>query len=610
MAEDDVQPAMPPTVAAEPVPGSQQAITETHDALDTRPPDATPSLRSGSAPPSLPAAFGRYRIESLLGRGGMGSVYLAFDTQLDRKVALKIPKFGPNESDVRERFFREARAAAVLQHPTLCPVFDVGEWEGVHYLTMAFIDGKPLSHYVRPEKPFPMDQAAGLVRSLAKALQEAHDHGIIHRDLKPANVMIGKRRQPIIMDFGLARRSTSQDERLTRSGAIMGTPAYMPPEQVNGDVAAMGPCCDIYSLGVMLYELLTGRRPFNGPLGTLMAQILLDPPPSMTQFRPDIDPALEAICAKALAKKPADRYLSMKDFAAALELWLAGKAPSPIPESPGLARASAVLRVASRPKPRPVEEVEEEEEEEEDQKPLPPREPRKRRHKPWFLKTITIVLFLLVLMGGTVAYLVYEAVQAATDTYQGFKQMIDTAQAEQDRQRNAAIAEQKKWTDAVKNWKPPAADTPRTRLLPAAMGEYKLVESGDRGVSELNISEPGQRGLYRGPTGDVELFVYRANKLEKEAIVRRAMEVLNRSGTASDGFGGSSYGFNGSAEGPFLSYQLGSVKESAQAPAHRKAEQYGTFWGDRGWLFLVRSASADLPGEFLEQYLAHLSRGP
>jgi tetratricopeptide (TPR) repeat protein len=154
---------------------------------------------------------------------------------------------------------------------------------------------------------------------MALAMQEAHRRGVIHRDLKSANVMIDRNNQPVIMDFGLARRGLDTgDVRLTRSGMIMGTPGYMSPEQVNGD-SAIGPACDIYSLGVILYELLTGRLPFTGALGELLVKITSEPPPPPSQLRPGLDPELDTICLKALAKKPVERFGSMQEFAQALE---------------------------------------------------------------------------------------------------------------------------------------------------------------------------------------------------------------------------------------------------------------------------------------------------
>jgi len=315
----------------------------TEEPTTVGPAESAEPPRGNWLPTQLPAPFGRYRVLKLLGKGGMGSVYLAHDSQLDRPVAVKIPLLeGGDESQVLARFFREARAAAALQHPNICPIFDVGAMDATPYLTMAFIDGKSLAEFVR-SRPLLPRQSALLVRKLALALQEAHTRGVIHRDLKPANVMIDKRSEPVIMDFGLARRARKSDPRLTRIGEVMGTPAYMPPEQVSGDVDAMGPGSDIYSLGVILYELLAGRLPFSGDGMAMLSQVLLDDPPPPSRFRPDLDPDLEAICLRALAKKVPDRHASMASLAAALADYLRGKSaapevaplpPSPPPEPP------------------------------------------------------------------------------------------------------------------------------------------------------------------------------------------------------------------------------------------------------------------------------------
>ena len=191
----------------------------------------------GRRPPpvGLPEQFGRYQIKRQLGQGGMGAVYLAHDQQLDRDVALKIPFFDENDGpEVIQRFYREARAMAALQHANLCPVFDVGEINGVHFLAMAYIAGRPLNDYLKKGKPLTSRQVAGLIRKLALALQEAHGADIIHRDLKPANIMIDKRKEPIVMDFGLARRDTDAEAALTHTGTMMGTPSYMAPELIRG----------------------------------------------------------------------------------------------------------------------------------------------------------------------------------------------------------------------------------------------------------------------------------------------------------------------------------------------------------------------------------------
>jgi outer membrane protein assembly factor BamB len=307
-----------------------------------------------STDPQVPERIGRYQILKKLGQGGMGAVYLAHDTQLDRRVALKLPYFGPNDgSAVLERFHREARAAAALHHPNLCPVYDVGQWEGVHYLTMAFIEGQPLAELLRGGKGLPARQAATLVRKLALALQEAHARGVIHRDLKPANIMIDPHGEPVVMDFGLAQRASLQDARLTKPGTVLGTPAYMAPEQVQGDSAAIGRACDIYSLGVILYELLTGRLPFEGPTAAVLAQILYTEPQPPSTHLPDLDRRLEAVCLRAMAKQPAERYPSMKAFAAALGDCLPGEGQAGQNEPPTLMERRPVV-AARRPGVRMV----------------------------------------------------------------------------------------------------------------------------------------------------------------------------------------------------------------------------------------------------------------
>ncbi len=267
--------------------------------------------------------FGRYRLDEPLGRGGMGEVHLARDTVLDRRVALKLSFFDPavDGLETLERFYREARAAATLAHPNVCPVHDVGQVDDVHFMAMAYIEGEPLSTAIEHEAPMAQARAAGLVRTLALALDYAHSRGVIHRDLKPSNVMIRPGGEPVIIDFGLARRIDAEP-RLTKTGTVLGTPHYMPPEQVEGNILAMGPASDVYSLGVILFELLTSRRPFEGSIGSVLGKILYAEPPLPSAFQPGLDVELEAICRKAMAKAIGDRYRSMVELAAALGAYL------------------------------------------------------------------------------------------------------------------------------------------------------------------------------------------------------------------------------------------------------------------------------------------------
>ncbi len=284
--------------------------------------DSVPSAAGGFD--RLPVEFGRYRVTKVLGQGAMGAVYLAHDTKLARDVALKTPKLDLfSDAELVQRFEREARAAAALHHPGICPIFDVGEIDGVRFLTMAWIQGKPLSTFVSEEKPLSRRQAASVVRKLAIALQEAHHHGVVHRDLKPANVMIDKSGEPVVMDFGLAHQTKNANQsRLTGAGVLIGSPAYMSPEQVDADQNEVGPGTDIYSLGVILFELLTGRLPFEGSVVAIIGQILTAEPPDVRTVRPDVDEKLSAICRRLMARSPADRYASMRDVAAALTEYL------------------------------------------------------------------------------------------------------------------------------------------------------------------------------------------------------------------------------------------------------------------------------------------------
>jgi formylglycine-generating enzyme required for sulfatase activity/serine/threonine protein kinase len=273
-------------------------------------------------PAAIPAQLGRYRLLKTLGQGGMGSVYLAEDTVLRRRVALKIPLLSKADgAAVRERFHREARAAAAIDHPNLCPVHDFGEVNGVHYLVMPYIEGTPLSHLIDEDNPWPPTRAAALVRQLALALVVLHQRGLIHRDLKPSNVMLRPNGEPVVMDFGLARSYTEQTRRLTRMGAALGTPPYMAPEQILGDAKAIGPATDIYGLGVILYQLLSGSVPFVGPPAAVYGQILRTQPEPPSMRHPGLDAALDGVCLKALAKKPAERFVSMASLAEALKPW-------------------------------------------------------------------------------------------------------------------------------------------------------------------------------------------------------------------------------------------------------------------------------------------------
>lgn len=262
--------------------------------------------------------FGRYQVLRQLGEGAMGSVYLAEDTSLHRQVALKIPKLGSiDDVDFRQRFYREARAAAGLVHPGICSVFDVNEHEGTLFMTMQYIDGQPLSRFVGTAHFQSVDAVLALIQKIAEAVGHAHENGIVHRDLKPANILVDDQRRPYVTDFGLARRVEQDDEsRITREGHLLGTPAYMAPEQAAGRQDEIGPASDIYALGVILFELLTARLPFEGTTPAILAAALRDKPPRPGSLRPDdLDDEVDELCLSMLAKAPQSRPQSMREVA-------------------------------------------------------------------------------------------------------------------------------------------------------------------------------------------------------------------------------------------------------------------------------------------------------
>jgi eukaryotic-like serine/threonine-protein kinase len=295
---------------------------------------------------ALPQVPG-YRVECLLGRGGMGVVFRAWHHRLNRPVALKMmlagAYAGPRE---RERFQREAEAAAELRHPNVVQVHDVGDADGRPYFTMELVDGGSLAQALTGT-PLPVDRAAELVGTLAAAVQIAHVAGIVHRDLKPANVLLAADGTPKVTDFGLARR-LSDGAGLTYTGVALGTPSYMAPEQAEGKPDAVGPPADVYSLGSILYELLTGRPPFRGETAAeTVQQLLTHDPVSPSRLNPRVSRDLETICLKCLHKSPRLRYATAGELADDLGRFRRGEAITARPDGP-------VRRWARRVRRRPL----------------------------------------------------------------------------------------------------------------------------------------------------------------------------------------------------------------------------------------------------------------
>jgi eukaryotic-like serine/threonine-protein kinase len=331
----------------------------------------------------------RYRIRRRLGSGGMADVYCAEDTHLGREVALKVlhRRFAQDEEFV-ERFRREASAAAGLQHPNVVGVFDRGRHDGTYYIAMEYLPGRTLKDIIATEAPLDQARVVELGRQILEAAGFAHRHGVIHRDFKPHNVIVDEAGQAKVTDFGIARAGASE---MTETGSIMGTAQYLSPEQAQGH--AVTAASDLYSIGVMFYEMLAGCLPFEGDSAVAVAlKHLSEPPTPISQLRPDVHPALESVVMAALAKDPAQRWQSAADFAAGLaaagEQLAAGPVvgqdtaaftpiPMPVPLDGDVAAAALIAAVAEPAAPE-----------------------KKKRRWPWFtigLLTLALAAFLIFL---------------------------------------------------------------------------------------------------------------------------------------------------------------------------------------------------------------------
>ena len=331
----------------------------------------------------------RYRILRRLGSGGMADVYCAEDTHLGREVALKVlhRRFAQDEEFV-ERFRREASAAAGLQHPNVVGVFDRGRHDGTYYIAMEYLPGRTLKDIVATEAPLDQARVVDLGRQILEAAGFAHRHGVIHRDFKPHNVIVDDAGQAKVTDFGIARAGASE---MTETGSIMGTAQYLSPEQAQGH--AVTAASDLYSIGVMFYEMLAGRLPFEGESAVAVAlKHLSEPPTPISQLRPDVHPALESVVMAALAKDPAQRWQSAEDFAAGL-----AAAGEQIAAGPVVGQDTAAFSPIPMPVPldgdgasaAPIAAVAE---------PVAPE--KKKRRWPWFtigLLTLALAAFLIFL---------------------------------------------------------------------------------------------------------------------------------------------------------------------------------------------------------------------
>jgi eukaryotic-like serine/threonine-protein kinase len=336
---------------------------------------------------------GRYEVQRRIARGGMAEVFLARDLLLARPVAVKVlfPEFAGDPSFVA-RFRREAQAAANLNHPNIVGVYDWGQEGATYYIVMEYVDGKSLSDILRSEGLPPPDAAAGIATDVAAALGFAHRNGVVHRDVKPGNIMITAAGHVKVADFGIARAiAGGAEENLTQTGSVMGTATYFSPEQAQGH--DVDPRSDLYSLGVVMYEMATGRPPFGGdsPVSIAYKHVQEQPTPPR-RANPAVPAAFEAITLKLLAKRPDDRYASADELRSDLRRFMRGQPvladPTAVAPAPTAAPTQAPPPVAPAPVPRAA---------------VPP-PPASHRRTGWFL----LVLFLLLaVLGGLIVAFAY-----------------------------------------------------------------------------------------------------------------------------------------------------------------------------------------------------------
>ncbi len=308
-----------------------------------------------AANPASPT-IGKYRIDGILGEGAMGVVYRGYDADLDRRVALKTmrkdPLSGDYGAELLARFRREAEAGMRLSHRHVVTVYDFGEDDVLAYMAMEFIDGRSLKDLNATRAPWPLLEALDLAGQLLEALDFFHERGVVHRDIKPANIMIDARGTLTVTDFGIARTQASD---LTQVGTILGTPSYMSPEQITGQ--AVDGRSDLFSVGVVLYEMLTGVKPFRGEMITIAHNIVSQPHPDPSTLKSGLPAAIDALFRRALAKAPDDRFRNGAEFRAALQEMLAAVLDGKLPAADAAPQPPAPQPAApppSAPAPAPA----------------------------------------------------------------------------------------------------------------------------------------------------------------------------------------------------------------------------------------------------------------
>jgi serine/threonine-protein kinase len=457
---------------------------------------------------------GRYRIIRRLGSGGMAEVWCAEDTQLDRKVALKIlePRFAQDHEFV-ERFRREASAAAGLQHPNVVNVFDRGEYDGTYYIAMEYVEGASLRDLI--SAGMSVDAAVAVTRQILAAARFAHSHGVIHRDLKPGNVLVDRQGRATVTDFGIAKAGPSE---ITQTGSVMGTARYLSPEQAQGlEVTAAS---DLYSVGVILYEALTGRVPFEADSAVAVAlKQVSEVPRRPSELNPAVPKALDAVVLKALAKDPANRFRSADEFDAALAAAQANPAVAPV-DTAVFAPAPVAVPEGTEVRGAPAA------------PPEPPPEDASRRRRGWRWAIVGLLLAALVGLAAwalffapeqvAVPSVIGEDVDGATATLQDAGFEVDVNEfpnpeppgtvVEQD-PRPGDEAEEGSTVVLSVSGGPGTAEVPRVEGLPERKAVKKLDRAGFRVESKERFSSDVPAGRAIGTEPE------EGTKLERDSVV-------------------------------------------------------------------------------------------
>ena len=568
--------------------------------------------------------FANYELLEEIARGGMGVVYKARQLGLNRLVAIKMILSGEfaSETDV-QRFRAEAEAAANLQHPNLVAIYEVGDYQGRHFFSMEYIEGSSLRDLLK-KGPLDPRKSAEYMQEVAEAMEYVHRKDTLHRDLKPSNVLLDSFDRPRVMDFGLAKRLQS-DSNLTTTGAVWGTPSYMAPEQARGRRDQIGPTADIYSMGAILYALLTGRPPFKGetPVDTIV-QLLHEPPLPPSRVHADVPPALEAICLRCLAKAPQDRYPTAQALADDLKRYLDGqRVDAPLPVS--LPKPAAVRP----PLPPPPPLMSHSYMAPPDDPPIFPRAKHWMGMAAFICGILGIVLALAVGWIPCVGLMVVGLIglfavglgmvgrppgeeglpyrrKASLGIYAGCAALAlgSLMQCGGCMRGMRSMAEPVKsyvtgeadWRMVLTSWYAPPANASADQLFPAEVGTFHLSGLAERETpADININISAWHGRYEDLAAQgIDVYWYRVPESNKDSVwgeLSAEIQVLSPSATS----GLSSNGPNSSLSVNDHEYHRGTFQISGESGY--------CFWGD-DWLILARTSD----GADLDLFMRNLLR--